>query len=188
MRDDALPPDVPSADRVSPIDPFSAIEQRILSFAERHPGMPTRAVIASRLLHHLYGCVESANNAVLEPFGLTTTTWMALVMIYARGTGGELKPSELSRAIAASRAHVTRVADFLEQGGWIARRPCSEDRRVSYLTVTPQGEALVERILPPMFALHESLWKGFSDEERTAFETVARKLAARAASFLPGVA
>lgn len=187
MHDDAVPPDLPSSDVVAPIDPFGAIEQRILAFAERHPGMPTRAIVASRLLHHLYGCVEATNNAVLEPYGLTTTTWMALVMIYARGSGGELKPSELSRAIAASRAHVTRVADFLEQGGWVARRPCREDRRVSYLTVTAQGEALVERILPAMYAFHESLWEGFSDDERTAFESVARKLAARAMSLLPGV-
>ena len=168
----------------SPEDSFAPIEQRIVDFAGRYPAMPLRPVVASRLLHFLYGWVESASDSVLAPFGLTTTTWISLVMIFARGPGVEVKPSELSRVISASRAHVTRVVDFLERSGWVVRRPSRDDRRVSLLALTPAGEALVERVLPAVFAFHEALWADVSPAERDAFEKLARKLAARAGALV----
>jgi DNA-binding MarR family transcriptional regulator len=53
---------------------------------------------------------------------------------------------ELAEQLHCDRSHVTGVADELERRGAVERQPRPGDRRVKLLVLTPDGEALRDRI------------------------------------------
>ena len=84
---------------------------------------------------------------MLKPFGLNHPEYNLLMMLY--GTpGGVLNPSQLADAAGEKSANITRLTNRLCEQGLIARTASAEDRRKIALTLTPEGEALIERLLP----------------------------------------
>ncbi len=59
---------------------------------------------------------------------------------------GEGSVSELARAKRVSRAAISQAVDALVERGLIARAPNPADRRHIFLTLTPEGTALLEAI------------------------------------------
>ncbi len=57
----------------------------------------------------------------------------------------EIKMSDLADELVLSRGGVTKLVDRLEESGLVRRHPSSEDRRVTILEITAEGEATVER-------------------------------------------
>ena len=159
-------------------DTFTRIEARIVQFGERFPAMPVPQVVAWRLQDHVHARIEAALDLALEPHALNARTWTVLAMIYAQ-PDREVKPSDVSTVVAASRAHVTRLVDDLEKRGLVLRRASDTDRRVSVLRLTPAGSRLVRAVLPTVWSFHESLWSGSSAREMSAYTRTLRRLLAR---------
>lgn len=76
-----------------------------------------------------------------DPPGLTVTLYSALATIADRG---ELAIGELAEAEGVPSSAATRIADRLEQAGYVARRPNPRDRRGVNLAITAEGRRLVE--------------------------------------------
>lgn len=155
---------------------FFSFEQRIQRVAARHPEMPQGEVVLTRLFFFVFKSLDDYFNLALAPYGLTTTTYLALVMIYA-SEDNAVNPSQLSAALVSSRPSATRLADELVKNGWVKRRPCTEDRRRVDLSLTAAGRALVEKVLPAQWRRVKALWSGFNEEERSTLERLLRKLA-----------
>jgi DNA-binding MarR family transcriptional regulator len=54
--------------------------------------------------------------------------------------------NKLAGALRCDNSNVTGIIDRLEDRGLVRREPSANDRRVKMLTVTPEGEALRERL------------------------------------------
>lgn len=78
--------------------------------------------------------------------GLAAASFLALVWLL-RGGGRAVPLTTLARHLAFSSGGFTKVADRLEQAGFITREPSSSDRRVTKAALTPAGRAQAERAL-----------------------------------------
>ena len=88
--------------------------------------------------------VERRFNHLLRPLGVTAVQAEALLII---ADGQPVSIADLGARMAADPGHPSRLADRLAAAGWIERRPSPHDRRRTDLTLTPDGEDLVRRII-----------------------------------------
>jgi DNA-binding MarR family transcriptional regulator len=93
---------------------------------------------------------------------LTFSQWTVLM---ALREWGHSTSAELARDICHDAGSLTRILDELEQRDLIARVRSETDRRVVLLSMTPQGLALVETLLPRVVAHWNELLGDFSHLE-----------------------
>jgi DNA-binding MarR family transcriptional regulator len=83
--------------------------------------------------------------------------------------------SSISKATGISPTMVTNLVDGLGRGGLVKRAGSSEDRRVSFVHLTPAGEEAFRRILPVMSARMYDACKNFTDEEKAQLLSLLQK-------------
>lgn len=94
----------------------------------------------------------------------------------ALGSDRELTAGQLARSADLTPASVTGILDQLEAGGIVQRRRSTEDRRVCHVSLTDEGERLLERRLAAWQALWEERLSGFGDDELATASRVLREL------------
>ncbi|MFJ4716439.1 MarR family winged helix-turn-helix transcriptional regulator [Streptomyces sp. NPDC088785] len=104
--------------------------------------------------------LQQAEDAPLRRAGLTRPEFDLLGTL--RRTGRELTPGDLARETFASGAAVTKRLKLLQERGFVARRPDTRDRRVSQLSLTDEGRALVDEVLPRQLAYEASVLAGLA--------------------------
>lgn len=61
---------------------------------------------------------------------------------------GPLSQSELGSKLLKSGGNITLVIDNLEKRGWVRRDTAPQDRRITIVTLTSSGEALIQEVFP----------------------------------------
>ena len=64
------------------------------------------------------------------------------------GAHGPLTMTQLADGVVYSRSGLTYQAGLLEKAGLITRAPSPDDERATLVTITDNGRALVDRVLP----------------------------------------
>jgi DNA-binding MarR family transcriptional regulator len=59
-----------------------------------------------------------------------------------------MRMSELARSTATSPSRLSHAVAALEQRGWVARRPCPQDRRGQIAALTAAGRRVLEQTAP----------------------------------------
>jgi DNA-binding MarR family transcriptional regulator len=59
-----------------------------------------------------------------------------------------MRMSELARSTATSPSRLSHAVAALEQRGWVARRPCPQDRRGQIAALTAAGRQVLEQTAP----------------------------------------
>ncbi|WP_124951344.1 MarR family transcriptional regulator [Sulfuriferula thiophila] len=161
---------------------LNAFEKRLESVAQKIPGQPRQEIILSRLQFMLTKKLQELTNQSLQQYGINDTVWTALMMLYSN-PDNYIFPSDLSHVIVSSRTNITRLADEMVEKGWISREGCETDRRKIILTLTKAGVELVETVMPKRWAMHQTLWQDFTDEEKNLMEVMQRKLLTTLSNF-----
>ncbi|MFQ5957987.1 MAG: MarR family winged helix-turn-helix transcriptional regulator [Alphaproteobacteria bacterium] len=94
---------------------------------------------------------------------LTPTQWAALVKL---DDEGPLSQNHLGRLTAMDPATIQGVIRRLAKRGLIERRADAVDRRRSALTLSPAGEALVERLRADGHRVSEAILASLGGKER----------------------
>lgn len=92
-----------------------------------------------------------------EQHGLKQGEFDVLATLRRAGEPFSLSPSQLHQSMLLSSGAMSSRLDKLEQRQLIARRHCTEDRRVVHVRLTDSGKALIEKVLPEHIALQQSL-------------------------------
>ena len=71
--------------------------------------------------------------------------WYGVLLHLERIPGGFCPISELITATAFTSGGVTRLVDRMEHAGYVERRPCPNDKRVTYVGLTGKGRAVLTR-------------------------------------------
>jgi DNA-binding MarR family transcriptional regulator len=108
--------------------------------------------------------------AALSEHGLTQARAEALLVLHH--LGGPVVQRQLADALRCTPRHVTALADVLETGGWIARRPHPADRRATLISLTGKGEAAVTWIEGERHSAADRLLAGIPARDLTGFLTV----------------
>ena len=96
-----------------------------------------------RLWLRLLGCTtlieKRLQRGLAERFATTLPRFDVLAALDRHGAGKTM--GELSRALLVSNGNVTGIVKALARGGFVALEPLPGDRRVSVVTLTPEGAA-----------------------------------------------
>ncbi len=80
-----------------------------------------------------------------DRFGITIPEWRVMVHL---AHSGKVSVRDIEARVAMEKYEVSRAAKRLREAGLIERRENPEDRRLVILALTPEGHALMARILP----------------------------------------
>jgi MarR family 2-MHQ and catechol resistance regulon transcriptional repressor len=98
------------------------------------------------VLARAFDAVERHSRASIARFGLGTTEFGVLEVLYHKG---RLPVCEVQRRILIESGSTTYVVDKLVRRGLVRRDSSSRDRRQRLLALTAQGRRLMARIFPP---------------------------------------
>ena len=98
--------------------------------------------------------------------GLTLSDYDVLVQLYFAPERA-LRRVDLARTVLLTASGITRLLDGLERGGWVEKRSCKTDARVSYAALTQAGVTKFEAASTSHRADIEELFgSNFSAAER----------------------
>ena len=89
---------------------------------------------------------------------------------------GPLCPGELSEKLLKSTGNMTLVLDNLEKRNLIQRTRSAEDRRMVSISLTPQGEDLIRRVIPQVVAVITAEMEVLSVEEQKTLGALCKVL------------
>lgn len=141
-------------------------------------GLPLSLQMPGHLIRRLHQLSSQLFMQRVQQAGsdLTPVQFAALDALWANP---EIDQASLAGAIAKDRATIGAVVDRLEQKGLVARRSSLRDKRAKVLTLTTQGQALLEALIPVVDGLQRDSLPGLSDAEYRQFiELAARAVAA----------
>jgi MarR family transcriptional repressor of emrRAB len=143
---------------------FVPTEQRLRRVQARVPGFPFEEMLLVRMASYLQKALRDRSNAALRKYALGDTHYTVLAILY--GSLDETSTaSELSEACNEKPANLTRVCDELAAKDLIKRSPKPGDRRAVMISLSDQGRALIERILPEVSADITSVYADFTPAE-----------------------
>ncbi|SDC17627.1 MarR family transcriptional regulator, 2-MHQ and catechol-resistance regulon repressor [Pelagirhabdus alkalitolerans] len=105
--------------------------------------------------------------------GLNTTDFGVLELLYH---SGEQPLQKIGDKILLASGSITYVIDKLEKKGYISRRQCSEDRRITYASITEEGQALLNDLFPDHWKQIEQITAGLTDNEKSEAIQLLKKL------------
>lgn len=99
--------------------------------------------------------------------GLTLSDYDVLVQLYYAPEQA-LRRVDLARTVLLTASGITRLLDGLERCGWVEKKACASDARVSYAALTKAGASKFEEAQSSHGADIEELFgSNFSAAERT---------------------
>ncbi|WP_028548037.1 MarR family winged helix-turn-helix transcriptional regulator [Paenibacillus sp. UNC451MF] len=112
----------------------------------------------------------------LSPFGITESKFDLLLLLTLHEGRELVTPSALAERLGIRRASVTALLDWLEKRNWILRKSSELDRRMIHVSITSEGRALVEQVLPAFWSTCSSIIIEMDPEERMVLEKILDKL------------
>lgn len=100
---------------------------------------------AFTVIFRAYQAIQDATKKDLMKYGVNQTEFGVLEFLYHRG---EQPIQVLGKKILIASSSITYVVDKLEEKGFVCRRSCPNDRRVTYAVLTSEGQMLMDRIFP----------------------------------------
>lgn len=105
--------------------------------------------------------------------GFSGTEWGVLEYLYHKGP----QPMcNIGEKILVTSGSVTYVIDKLEGRGLLRRRPCEEDRRVTFAELTEEGRALMAAEFPKHAQFIRETMAALSPREQEAASALLKKL------------
>lgn len=152
--------------------------------------MSTAAVTDRELSLKLWVVLSRAYRAIarqlrrdVERHGLVVSEFGTLEVLYHKG---DLPVGDVSERVLLTSGSMTHVIDKLERRGLLARRRCSEDQRITYLTITPAGRALMTAIFPAHAEAIRRATAGLGPDEKRILVSLLKRLGLAAADRLEG--
>jgi DNA-binding MarR family transcriptional regulator len=97
--------------------------------------------------------------------GLTLSDYDVLVQLYFAPERA-LRRVDLARMVLLTASGITRLLDGLERSGWVEKKACASDARVSYAALTEAGAEKFEEAYASHRADIEELFaSNFSEDE-----------------------
>ena len=144
---------------------FDILEASLQRLSARMPDTPVAVIMLSRLMLNLGRGMAGMLEQQIRPFGLAEAEFRVLTTLFSQPEG-VAHPSELCARTSQSPANMSRISDALVRRDLITRVLSAHDRRRMVLRITEQGEELVRRLLPLLFAPLREMLKDFSDADQ----------------------
>ncbi|WP_214105898.1 MarR family winged helix-turn-helix transcriptional regulator [Acrocarpospora catenulata] len=109
------------------------------------PVIDDRLITTFGRLAEAYNRLERRLGPAMQAEAGLPHVWFEVLLRLARSEGEQLSMSALAEQITLTTGGVTRLIDRMEAAGYVERRPCPTDRRVSYACLTDTGRGVLNR-------------------------------------------
>lgn len=89
---------------------------------------------------------------------------------------GDTPIQQIKEKILIASSSTTYIIDQLTKKGLVTRVPCSNDRRVTYASLTPSGRELIEEIFPIHAEAIDKAFSVLSEEELANFRDYLKRI------------
>ena len=120
-----------------------------------------------------YHSLRAVDARSISASGLGLTDFAVLEMLLHKGP---LPVNTIGRKIMLTSGSITTAIDRLEKKRYVHRQRCPKDRRVTFVQLTAPGRRLIERSFKVHSAELEKAFEPLSATERTALETLLKKI------------
>lgn len=125
----------------------------------------------TRTLHRLY---DLEAQKILSKEHVSIAHWYYLRVLAQRG---DLNQLELSKRVGIASTTAVPALDSLERRGLLRRTRDPKDRRKYYVSLTDDGQRLVDRLLPEIIDMISGSLHGLTDEEMSVFWKALHRIA-----------
>lgn len=98
-------------------------------------------IVLTRTLESIKKSVE----ADIKCLGLNPTEFAVLELIYSKG---EQPIQKIGEKVLIASSSITYVVDKLEKKKLLERKPCPDDRRITFADITAKGTELMDELFP----------------------------------------
>ena len=100
---------------------------------------------------------------------ITPEQWVILDTLKERGP---LLQVDIAHIVFKNTPTVSRMIDHLERKSFITRTPSEKDRRATIISLTSEGEALIDQCMEEVRKLRSRSWKALSDKDYDHFTRI----------------
>lgn len=108
--------------------------------------MNERLKLENQLCFPLYACAKEIvrrYTPLLEPFGLTYTQYIAMMVLWEHKT---VTVKDLGNHLFLDSGTLTPMLKKMERSGWLCRTRSKEDERIVIISITDRGEELHNKL------------------------------------------
>lgn len=125
------------------------------------------------VLSRAHKVITEKTNRLFAEYGLNPTEFAVLELLYHKGRQPIQK---IGSKILLASGSMTYVIDKLEKRGYLGRTVCDTDRRVTFVDITSEGRALLDKIFPVHEKNLHGLMEALSAEEKDDVIVLLKKL------------
>ncbi|MBO1264891.1 MarR family transcriptional regulator [Proteiniclasticum sp. SCR006] len=130
-------------------------------------------VVLTRALDSVRKSIEKE----IRSYGLNPTEFAVLELLYNRG---EQTVQKIGEKVLIASSSITYVVDKLEKKKLILRTPNPEDRRITQVSITEEGKAMMDDIFPGHVKAVQRILEGLDTWEKEEMITQLKKLGIQA--------
>lgn len=108
---------------------------------------------------------RNASAAYQTAYGMSRPEWRVFALL---GEYGMMTATEISRLSAMDKTKVSRAVVALEKKRWLLRKSDQKDRRVEKISLTPEGRAQYQRLVPEILKIESDLISSLGDTDSKA--------------------
>lgn len=97
------------------------------------------------VLHHAFNAFQTEAFKDMRTHGLNPTAFAVLELLYSKGPQ---QVQHIGEKVLISSSSITYVVNNLEKEDYVKKEQYEADRRVSYVSLTGRGQALMDKIFP----------------------------------------
>jgi MarR family transcriptional regulator for hemolysin len=116
---------------------------------------------------------RKALDVELNREGITFRQFEVLAWLVLKG---ELSQSELADRMNIEAPTLAGIIERMEQGGWIERRPCCDDKRRKRLRPTERADAVWTRMVDCCLRVRARATQGIAPEELAVMKSVCERI------------
>lgn len=125
------------------------------------------------ILMKAYRAVAQFDARSIADSGLGISDFAVLEILLHKGV---LPVNTIGRNVMLTSGSITTAVDRLEKKEYVVRQACPEDRRVTYVALTPAGRTLIQRVFRTHAGKLETVFEPLSIAERSTLATLLKKL------------
>jgi|SRR5579871_221354 DNA-binding MarR family transcriptional regulator len=112
----------------------------------QHPSLSEEEYQALAEFRYLLRSYLHFSETAIRSMGLRPQQYLLLLAIKGMPKGREPTMSMLAKRMQLAPQTLVELADRVEQAGWVSRRRDPQNNRRVLLSITPTGEAILERL------------------------------------------
>ena len=125
------------------------------------------------ILMKAYGAIEAVAAKSIADSNLCPSDFQILEILLHKGA---LPVNTIGRKIMLTSGSISTAVDRLEKRKLVRRDPSVDDARVTYVSLTGPGHALIQRVFSSHAQRMEDVFDPLSDQERLLLEELLKKV------------